>query len=156
LPAEERSHNMNLKEDNVKVPEYKPTDVNLLTTYTRIIPLTSTTAVMDPRTPPEESYYSTYRNKLSTNEFTKGSFTSYTNTKEDVAELREQPVEIPLETNDKIWDPTTTTNSHRLFNIDYLIIFLSILFNFLKSCTFKCQNFTQPPNSKIFRHNLQI
>jgi hypothetical protein len=109
LPAEERSHIMNLKVDNVKVPEYKPTDVNLLTTYTRIIPLTSTTAVMDPRTPPGESYYSTYRNKLFTNEITKGSFTTYTNPREDVAELREQPVEIPLETNDKIWDPRKKT-----------------------------------------------
>jgi hypothetical protein len=100
---------MNLKVDNVQVPEYKPTDVNLLTTYTRIIPMTSTTAVLDPRKPPEESYYSTYRNKLFTNEITKGSFTSYTNTREDVAELCEQPVEIPLETNDKIWDPRKKT-----------------------------------------------
>jgi hypothetical protein len=96
---------MNIKVDGYKTPIYKPTDEQTLTTYTKMIPLEpSGKPPKDPRKKPA-SKPSIYKLKLKPIDVTSSSHTSYSIENYDIPTLREEPVDIPLESTQPLWDP---------------------------------------------------
>jgi hypothetical protein len=95
---------MNLQVDGHNIPKYTCTDESALTNYTKVIPLEQCGPTKDPRkrTVPKPTIY---KLKLKEMDITPTSYTSYKNDNYDVPQLRENPINIPLEPTTQLWDP---------------------------------------------------